>query len=149
MSTLTTGLIAVTGSRIQLTKAAMSLRNTKAAYCTGAGIAALVLVLGGPAWGEATLAGDRDELKIVTKDASVEEVLTALSSNFGVHYRSSASLDRRLTGNYAGSLERVLFRVLDGYNFIVSTTSGNVEVIILDRATSGVSAIRPAQRRAD
>jgi hypothetical protein len=84
-----------------------------------------------PALAEMRVRGTPEAVRIEARDSSVAEILSALSHTFNMHYQSSANLDKRLSGTYAGPLSRVLARVLDGYNFIVKTDNGNIAVTVL------------------
>jgi hypothetical protein len=79
---------------------------------------------------EARVTGQPDNVRVEARDSSVEEVLAALGASFGLRYRSTASLGRRITGTYAGSLQRVVTRLLNGYDFVMKTDSGSVEVAV-------------------
>ena len=81
---------------------------------------------------EAQVRGSPEAVTIEAKNTSVEEILAALGGAFDVHYRSSANLQMRLTGNYEGSLHRVMKRVLDGYSYFVKTGDGRIDLIVLD-----------------
>src|SRR5262245_30810622 len=81
---------------------------------------------------DAQVRGSPEAVTIEARNTSVEEILKALSGTFDVHYRSSANLQMRLTGNYEGSLQRVMKRVLDGYSYFVKTTDGRIDVTVLD-----------------
>jgi hypothetical protein len=83
--------------------------------------------------------------------------LSALSSAFNMHYQSSANLDKRLSGTYAGPLARVLARILDGYNFILKADNGSITVTVLGSPNAAASptassaarvARQPAEGRA-
>jgi hypothetical protein len=73
-----------------------------------------------------------------------------------MHYQSSANLDKRLSGTYAGPLPRVLARILDGYNFVLKTDNGSIAVTVLGSPNAAAPAAsstarvvrRPAERGA-
>jgi hypothetical protein len=73
------------------------------------------------------------------QDSSIGEILARLARDFNVHYRSSADLNRHLTGTYQGSLRQVVTRILDGYNFIIASSRGGMEVTILERQNAGTA----------
>jgi hypothetical protein len=79
---------------------------------------------------EARISGQPEALRVEARDTPVEEVLGALGTNFGLHYRSAASLKRRVTGTYVGSLQRVVAHLLNGYDFVMRTDAGSVEVVV-------------------
>src|SRR5262249_13708779 len=81
---------------------------------------------------DAQVRGSPEAVTIEARNTSVEEILKALSGAFDVHYRSSANLQMRVTGNYEGSLHRVMKRVLDGYSYFVKTAEGRIDLTVLD-----------------
>jgi hypothetical protein len=93
---------------------------------------------------DAQVRGSPDAVTIEARNTSVEEILKALGGTFDVHYRSSANLQMRVTGNYEGSLQRVMKRILDGYSYFLKTGDGRIDVTVLDAPrtapSSGASA---------
>lgn len=89
----------------------------------------------------ARVSGDPQAVRIEAQNTSIGEILSALGHEFNMQYNSSANLEKQLSGTYQGSLQRVLTRVLEGYNFIVRTKDGRVEVTVLGtRNASGTAA---------
>lgn len=91
-------------------------------------------------------------MTVEARDASVEEVLSGLRARFGLRYRNSASLDRRVNGTFQGSLERVVRRLLEGYDFVLKTNSDTFEVLVIGTAKSGGAQSAPSatpRRRMD
>jgi len=84
-----------------------------------------------PALAELQVRGSPEAVRIEAQDAPVEDILAALSRAFGMDYRLSINVDKRLSGTYAGSLPRVLTRILDGYNFILKTNNGSFTVTVV------------------
>lgn len=80
---------------------------------------------------EARVEGQPDAVRIEASESSVDEVLSALGTAFNLRYRASTTLDRPISGVYQGTLQRVLARVLEGYDFIVKNASGSIEVVVL------------------
>ena len=92
---------------------------------------------------DAQVRGSPEAVTIEARNTSVEEILKALSGTFDVHYRSAANLQMRVTGNYEGSLQRVMKRILDGYSYFVKSGDGRIDLTVLDApgtAPSGASA---------
>jgi hypothetical protein len=81
---------------------------------------------------DAQVRGSQEAVTIEAKNTSVEEILKALSGTFDVHYRSAANLQMRVTGNYEGSLQRVMKRILDGYSYFVKSGDGRIDITVLD-----------------
>jgi hypothetical protein len=86
--------------------------------------------------GEVRVAGHTEAVQVEARDAPVQDVLAALNTSFGLQYRGVASLDRRISGTYEGSLQQVVRRLLDGYDFIVKMDARTVEVVIIGAAAS-------------
>jgi hypothetical protein len=81
---------------------------------------------------DAQVRGSPEAVTIEARNTSVEEILKALSGTFDVHYRSAANLQMRVTGNYEGSLQRVMKRILDGYSYFVKSGDGRIDITVLD-----------------
>jgi hypothetical protein len=81
-------------------------------------------------------------IALSSSDSSVEEVLSALATAFNLRYRASTVLDRPLTGVYQGTLQRVLTRILGGYDFIIKNSSGSIEVVV--RGVHNRASVAPA-----
>ena len=93
---------------------------------------------------EVGISGPSEAIQFEVRDAPVQEVLPALRASFGLQYRAVGVLDRRISGTYEGSLQRVVRRVLEGYDFIVKTDSGTVEVMLIGAAMPGEINWAPA-----
>jgi hypothetical protein len=89
--------------------------------------------------GEVRVAGHKEAVQVEARDATVQEVLAALNASFGLQYRGVASLDRRISGTYEGSLQWLVRRLLNGYDFIVKMNAMTVEVVIIGAATPWAS----------
>jgi hypothetical protein len=73
----------------------------------------------------------------------LSEVLVSLSQAFGIRYETMVNLDTAVDGTYRGPLGDVLARILNGYNYVVSTRDGHTEVTIIDRVGSPATAVPP------
>jgi hypothetical protein len=104
-----------------------------------AGLTAIVLsiVAVHGARAEVHVQGVPDAVVVDARDASVEDVLEALGTSFGLQYRGADALQRRISGTYRGSLQHVVRRVLDGYNFVLKTDDDEIEVVVIGGETSG------------
>jgi hypothetical protein len=103
---------------------------------------------------EAQVSGKPDAVSVNAQNASVEEILVALANAFDVQFRSSADLEKRLTGTYQGSLQQVVTRVLAGYDFFVKSGEKGLEITLLGSGKTiavvgAPSASKVAQRLAD
>jgi hypothetical protein len=117
-----------------LTSIALPIRCGSATHTASAAIALGVALAAAPsaAVADAQVRGVPEAVTVEATNTSVEEVLKALSGAFGVHYRSSVNLQTRVTGNYEGSLERVMKRVLEGYSYFVKIADGRIDLTVLD-----------------
>jgi len=86
---------------------------------------------------EVRVTGEAKAVQVEAQDASVEDVMAALAANFGLQYRGTATLDRRISGSYRGTLQHVIRRLLDGYDFIVKTNLDDIEVTVLSGGKAG------------
>jgi hypothetical protein len=75
--------------------------------------------------------GQVDSIRLEAHDATVQEVLAALSARYHLRFRSSTPLDRSATGTFNGPLLRVIAVVLASYDYIVKNEDGTIEVIVL------------------
>ena len=105
---------------------------------------------------ETIVTGVRDDLTLEAHDASIQDVLEALGSKFGLRYRNITAIERRFDGTYEGSLHRVMTRLLDGSSYVMSTDGGQIEVIMVGeakrnemQALPGASGLAPIRRRPD
>jgi hypothetical protein len=79
-----------------------------------------------------SIEGDATALHVVVQQTTIEDVLSALKG-FNVRYRSSIGLDEVLTGTYAGPLDHVVARLLNGYNYAIKLASSGLEVTIFGK----------------
>jgi hypothetical protein len=101
-------------------------------------VSALLLATAPNAIAEVSARGTPEMARVDVKDASLEEVLTALKNAYGVSYRSEVSLGTSISGTYEGPLSQVIARLLDGMNYVVEKTGNNFRVAIV-----GGSGSRP------
>jgi hypothetical protein len=111
-------------------------RGTQAAAVI---VAAALAAAQTPALAGATITGDPEAVTLDAQDSSIGEILAGLARDFNVHYRSSTDLNRHITGTYQGSLRQVVARVLGGYNFIVASSRGGMEVTIFGAQNAGAA----------
>jgi hypothetical protein len=100
-----------------------------------------------PARAEIRVQGDVGAIRLQADDATVEDVLAMLHTRFGLVYRSSSALTRRVTATFQGPLLRVVGRVLDGYDFVIKTHGASLEVIVLGAGLPREASPAPIVRR--
>jgi hypothetical protein len=127
-----------------------SLSGAAAAIALGAALALA------PTWAlaEIQVRGTPKAVSVQAENASIEELLVALTNTFDVQFRSSANLEKRLTGTYEGTLQQVLSRILGGYDFVVKFREKGLEITLLGAGNTitlvGAShAFQPVQQRTE
>jgi hypothetical protein len=107
--------------------------------------AALVLACIGAAsaGAEVQLSGNPDKLMLRVKDASLPEIVSALRSALHVEIEITGSNARQFAGVYAGSMRRVLSRLLQATDYIIEPTDDGLRVRIVS-----IGAARSAAARA-
>ena len=86
--------------------------------------------------------GHAGEMQLLAENASIAEVLKALSGTFKLTYKLPPNINRFVTGFYRGSLHQVLSRILDGNDYVVGVSDNGTEVIVL--RASGATFPAPA-----
>jgi hypothetical protein len=86
-----------------------------------------------PTWSHADtqVRGTPKAVVVEAQNASVREILIALSDAFEVQFKSSSNLDKRLTGTYEGTLQQAVSRILKGYDFVVKSGAAGLEITLL------------------
>ncbi len=79
---------------------------------------------------EVVIDGGRDEMQVRVENDTVGHVLEALGRNGNLHNRSATPLNKVIDGSFSGSLGQVLFRILDGYDFVIRHDPEGVEVFV-------------------
>jgi hypothetical protein len=113
--------------------------RAKAAVICAAVIFALLGTVLGPASAATEVRGQPDQMQLRVENASIKEVLDALSATFKLTYKLPPSIGREVSGLYSGTLHQVLARILDGNDYIVKVLDNGIEVVVL--GTSGATTI--------
>jgi hypothetical protein len=92
---------------------------------------------------EVTVEGDALAVRIEVREASVDEVLAALVRAFDLRIRSAATLDRRTSGTYRGSLDSVISQVLNGYDYVVKHAPGSMSVVVVGKSQNAGAGVVP------
>lgn len=122
-------------------------RSRFEAFAAGAVIVlGVALTAPAPALAKAQVEGSPDAVRVEAENTSIEEILAALGNTFALRYRSSINLGKQLSGTYRGPLERVVRRILEGYDFVLKLDNGRLEVTVLAprNAAATVAAAPPA-----
>ena len=83
--------------------------------------------------------GSPEALRIEAADAKLSDVLNELKAKFNVRYRANDALEGRITGSFHGSLQRVVARLLEGYDYVIAISPDGLDaLILLQNATANV-----------
>jgi hypothetical protein len=109
-------------------------------------LVATMMTAPAPLLAATTVRGQLTDMQLQTKDASIREVLDALSSAFKLTYKLPPNVSRQVSGVYTGTLHQVLRRILDGDNYIVEMSDGSTKVLVLGRSgnDTAIPAMPPA-----
>jgi hypothetical protein len=102
---------------------------------------AMLLAGGSTAFAQVQVDGKPEAVHVEARDASLQEVLSALHDRFGLQYRSDDALETRKTGVFDGPLQRVAARILDGYDFAMKITPQGIDVLVLRQDRPSQSAV--------
>jgi hypothetical protein len=83
--------------------------------------------------GSVNVRGNLAAVQLDARQSTITDVLSALSAAFHISYRSSIALDEVVNGSYAGSLSRVIARVLDGYDYVIKRDDSKLEVLVFGK----------------
>src|ERR1051326_6146963 len=100
--------------------------------------AAIPCATGAPAAAEVRVkeaAGGR--LVIEAHDATVQQILDALGPSRPIRFAASDALSRHVTGTYIGTLPRVLSRILEGYDYVIRSSSSGIKIDVVGAAPFG------------
>ena len=112
--------------------------NVRARFAPAGALLAVILAAAAPAAAEVRVAdtgGGR--LVVEAHDATVQQILEALGETRPIRFQASSdALARHVTGTYAGTLPRVLSRILDGYDHVIRSTRSGIQVDVVGAAQS-------------
>jgi hypothetical protein len=111
-------------------------------------LAGLVIPLGPlgplPARAAVEVQGTSASVHVVANNAKVSEVLRALTETLeSFRCKETTGLDDVISGNYKGSVEDVLGRILRGYDYIITTQGTAIDILVVGKS-AGAPIIVPA-----
>jgi hypothetical protein len=114
-------------------------RNPRAAVCRHAFMsltfAALLFTIAPPAVAaKVEIKGPADAMQLSAEDAPLSEVLAAMAARFNLTYEPAPELDRQVDGTYSGTVQQVLVRILDGYDYVTNFSSNGIELKVWGRS---------------
>ena len=92
-----------------------------------------------PAHAEVRVEGSASSVRIDARNATRADILAALAQRFDMRVRGAVP-DGRINVALDGPLRRVIARVLAGYNYVIGTRGGRLDVLVLDMASPNAVA---------
>jgi hypothetical protein len=90
--------------------------------------------------------GLTNAVRVEARDATRGEILAALAERFALKWRGATD-GSSLTATFEGPLREVVKRVLEGYDCVISTKDGRLEVVVVSPgSTVAVPPPRPVPR---
>jgi hypothetical protein len=107
-----------------------------------------LLALGTPATSnaEADVSGTAAALRVVADGDALGAVISAVAANCHATYHSAVALDEKISGNFSGSLEVVMSRLLVGYDYLIRHNGEAIDITVFGR--HGAEAVAPRPPRA-
>jgi hypothetical protein len=92
---------------------------------------------------EVHLSGTADKFVLKAKNATMPEILSGIEATFNYKIGFTGSATRQFTGAYSGSLRRVLSRLLENTDYVISPALEGINIVLLgpDGARGGSQAV--------
>jgi hypothetical protein len=97
---------------------------------------------------EVQIEGSFAAVRITTNQATISDVLAAVTKTFNAKSRIAIPLETAAKASYAGSFGHVISRVLDGYDYVIRRDQGTIEIVVLEKHGALPVAPLPLPRRA-
>jgi hypothetical protein len=98
------------------------------------GIAFAVIMFQTSACAEVSVQADASAVQIVAKQSPLGSVLDAMAAQLPIRYEARTGLQSTVTGTFNGHLDQVLGRLLQGYNYVITSRGPTIKVIILGKS---------------
>src|ERR1043165_1884392 len=90
--------------------------------------------------------GTTTELRVMSENESIAEVLSAMSATLNLKVRSAIPLETASSKVYLGSLTSVMSQLLSGYNYVVRYDGNTTEIIVLGKRGDAPVAPEPPKQ---
>ena len=81
--------------------------------------------------------GTEDHAVLQAKNATIAEILSGIRSALNLRVGLTGSTERQYTGAYTGTLRRVLSRLLDGEDYVISSAPDGMNIVLLGLKGAG------------
>jgi hypothetical protein len=103
------------------------------------GVAVCVQLVPAIATAETRVSATAGSIQVNANNSTLEEVLTKLQTDFSLTYRSFVPLMDHVTGNFEGSLQQVVVRVLNGYDYVIKRSEDSIDILVLRKNKDSVA----------
>jgi hypothetical protein len=103
----------------------------------------LLLVCVAPVRADVQFSGTEDHVVLRAKNATIAEILSGIRSALNLRVGLTGSTERQFTGAYTGTLRRVLSRLLDGEDYVISPAPDGMNIVLLGLKGAGRNAAPP------
>jgi hypothetical protein len=100
----------------------------------------MACAISGSAYAEVRVSGNENDIALHANNATVAEILSGVQSALHIKILLKGSIPRQITGDYSGSLRRVLSRLMDGTSYIVSSNLDGLVITVLAQTSSRPAA---------
>lgn len=90
--------------------------------------------------------GGPEDVRVQVRDATILEILNALKTRFKFTYKAHAYNPEPVTGVYSGTLREALTRILDGNNYVLTSSERGLELLVLGGAGQSENAAPSSTR---
>jgi hypothetical protein len=90
--------------------------------------------------GSLCVQGSATAVRLEVRQTTITAALSALSAVYKISYRSSVTLDEDRDGIYAGSLEHVVSRLLEGYDYVIKQADVDLDIVVFAKKGGQPSA---------
>ena len=106
-------------------------------------VIAVAIATAGIVHAQVRVSGDVGAVQVDATQSNVAEVLSALETAYGLRVNTPTALDRPIGGTFTGSLEQIVKRMLEGYNYFVRHQATKIEVTIIEQGDRPAVVARP------
>jgi hypothetical protein len=96
-----------------------------------------LLVCVASARADVQFSGTKDHVVLWAKNATIAEILSGIRSALNLRVGLTGSTERQFTGAYTGALQRVLSRLLDGEDYVISSAPNGMNIVLLGPKGAG------------
>jgi hypothetical protein len=97
----------------------------------------LLLVCVASVRADVQFSGTEDHVVLRAKNATIAEILSGIRTALKLRVGLAGSTERQFTGAYTGTLRRVLSRLLDGEDYVISSAPEGMNIVLLGLKGAG------------